>query len=145
MQSFLHLSTTWKQASDFYKKAQASIWSVEEMNLAEDRVQWESFSSEQKRAMFHVLAFFASADSIVQENLMEWFACDIQVPEFRLFHIFQAMIENMHWEVYSLLIEAFIQDPKEQSTLFYVTSWNKTVPTWLIRYIWDTVCRMTEN
>ncbi|PBK68385.1 ribonucleotide reductase, partial [Armillaria solidipes] len=102
-----------------YKKAQASISSAEEMNLAQDRTSGEGSLTEQEWAMFrHVLAFFATADSIVGENLVERFACEVQVPEFRLFYIFQAMIENVHWEVYSLLIDTFIRDLQEQNTLF---------------------------
>ncbi|PBK69304.1 ribonucleotide reductase small subunit [Armillaria solidipes] len=114
------LPIRYPEAYKFYKKAQASIWSAEEMNLAQDRVQWESSLTEQERAMFrHVLAFFATADSIVGENLVERFACEVQVPEFRLFYVFQAMIENVHWEVYSLLIDTFIRDPQEQHSLFH--------------------------
>ncbi|SJL11739.1 uncharacterized protein ARMOST_15147 [Armillaria ostoyae] len=114
------LPIRYPEAYNSYKRAQASIWSTEEMNLAQDRVQWEGSLTERERAIFrHVLAFFATADSIVGENLVERFACEVQVPEFRLFYIFQAMIENVYWEVYSLLIDTFIRDPQEQNTLFH--------------------------
>ncbi|PBL01586.1 hypothetical protein ARMGADRAFT_1071129 [Armillaria gallica] len=69
------------------KKAQASVWSAEEMNLTQDRNHWEHKLSQEERAMFsHVLAFFATADSIVGENLVERFTCEVQVPEIRLFY-----------------------------------------------------------
>ncbi|KAK0235354.1 ribonucleotide reductase small subunit [Armillaria nabsnona] len=90
------------------------------MNLAQDRVQCETALAEPERAVFrHVLAFFATADSIVGENLVERFACEVQVPEFRLFYVFQAIMENVRWEVYLLLIDTFIRDPEEQTTLFH--------------------------
>ncbi|SJL16363.1 probable Putative ribonucleoside-diphosphate reductase small chain B [Armillaria ostoyae] len=108
------------EAYNFYKKAQASVWSAEEMNLSQDRNHWENHLSKEERSMFeHVLSFFATADSIVGENLVERFTCEVQVPEFRLFYGFQSMIENVHWEVYSLLIDSFIRDPEERRRLFH--------------------------
>lgn len=127
------------QAYDFYKKAQASVWSAEEMNLASDRVQWETSLTEEERAMFrHVLAFFATADSIVGENLVERFMCEVQVPEFRLFYGFQVMIENVHWEVYSLLIDTFIRDAQERNSLFHAFAEIPAVKrkaAWAIKWI----------
>ncbi|PBK83667.1 ribonucleoside-diphosphate reductase small chain, partial [Armillaria gallica] len=108
------------QAYNFYKKAQASVWSAEEMILTQDRNHWEHKLSKEERAMFsHVLAFFVTADSIIGENLVEQFTCEVQVPEIRLFYGFQSMIENIHWEVYSLLIDSFIRDPEERHQLFH--------------------------
>ncbi|KAK0431283.1 ribonucleotide reductase beta subunit [Armillaria borealis] len=90
------------------------------MNLTQDCNHWENKLSKEERAMFsHVLAFFATADSIVGENLVERFTCEVQVPKFRLFYGFQSMIENVHWEVYSLLIDTFIRDAEERHRLFH--------------------------
>ncbi|PBK91285.1 ribonucleoside-diphosphate reductase small chain [Armillaria gallica] len=133
------LPIRYPEVYDFYKKAQASVWSAEEMNLASDRVQWETSLTEEERAMFrHVLAFFATADSIVGENLVKRFMCEVQVPEFRLFYRFQVMIENVHWEVYSLLIDTFIRDAQERSLLFHAFAEIPAVKrkaAWAIKWI----------
>ncbi|SJL12744.1 related to Putative ribonucleoside-diphosphate reductase small chain B [Armillaria ostoyae] len=126
-------------AFDFYKKAQASLWTAEEMDLMEDRLQWTNRLTPAERFMLtQVLAFFATADSIVGENLVQRFSAEVQIPEFRMFYDFQAMMENVHWEVYSLLITTLIPNEDEQSHLFHAIS---TVPCvrakadWALRWI----------
>ncbi len=107
------------QAFDFYKKAQASLWTAE-MDLTEDRLQWTNQLTPAERFMLtQVLAFFATADSIVGENLVQRFSAEVQIPEFRMFYDFQAMMENVHWEVYSLLITTLIPDEDEQYYFFH--------------------------
>ncbi|PBK83626.1 ribonucleotide reductase [Armillaria gallica] len=107
-------------AFDFYKKAQVSFWAVEEMDLSEDRRQWtERLTLAERSMLTQVLAFFATADSIVGENLVQRFSAEVQIPEFRMFYNFQAMMENVHWEVYSLLMTMLIPDEDEQSHLFH--------------------------
>ncbi|PBK66574.1 ribonucleoside-diphosphate reductase small chain-like protein [Armillaria solidipes] len=114
-------------AFDFYKKAQASLWTAEEMDLTEDRLQWKDRLTPAERSMLtNVLAFFATADSIVGENLVQRFSAEVQIPEFRMFYDFQAMMENVHWEVYSLLITTLIPDEDEQSHLFHAIT---TIPS----------------
>ncbi|XP_058868617.1 ribonucleoside-diphosphate reductase subunit M2 B-like isoform X2 [Acipenser ruthenus] len=101
-----------------YKQAQASFWTVEEVDLSKDLVHWDSLKPEEKFFISHVLAFFAASDGIVNENLVQRFSQEVQVPEARFFYGFQILIENVHSEMYSLLIETYIRDSKERDTLF---------------------------
>ncbi|XP_011064213.1 PREDICTED: putative ribonucleoside-diphosphate reductase small chain B, partial [Acromyrmex echinatior] len=100
---------------DMYKKAVASFWTIEEVSLhKQDKKDWnEKLNSDEKRFISHVLAFFAASDGIVNENLIEKFSQEVKIPEARCFYGFQIAIENIHSEMYSLLIETYISDPKE--------------------------------
>ncbi|XP_075682017.1 ribonucleoside-diphosphate reductase subunit M2 B [Rhinoderma darwinii] len=109
------------QYQDFwkmYKKAQASFWTVEEVDLSKDTAHWEKLTSDEKHFISHVLAFFAASDGIVNENLVERFSQEVQIPEARCFYGFQILIENIHSEMYSLLIETYIKDPRRRDFLF---------------------------
>lgn len=101
-----------------YKKAEQSFWTAEEIDLSKDISDWNKLSSSEQFFIKHVLAFFASSDGIVGENLVKRFYSDVQVPEARLFYGFQLMIEGIHAEVYSRLIETYIHDEYERNTLF---------------------------
>tara|TARA_B110000211_G_C14093227_1_gene560755 strand:- start:5236 stop:6234 length:999 start_codon:yes stop_codon:yes gene_type:complete len=101
-----------------YKKAEACFWTAEEMDLSKDQNDWDSLTSDEQYFVKNILAFFAGADGIVGENLLENFSREIQIPEARCFYGFQIAIENIHSEVYSLLIEKFISDSAEKSRLF---------------------------
>uniref|UniRef100_A0A1A9WBA5 ribonucleoside-diphosphate reductase n=1 Tax=Glossina brevipalpis TaxID=37001 RepID=A0A1A9WBA5_9MUSC len=101
-----------------YKKAEASFWTAEEVDLAADLDHWERLTDDERHFISHVLAFFAASDGIVNENLVERFSQEVQVTEARCFYGFQIAIENVHSEMYSLLIETFIADPKERDYLF---------------------------
>ena len=103
---------------DFYKKAEASFWTAEEIDLQSDLVDWASMTDGERFFISHVLAFFAAADGIVNENLAVRFMREIQIPEARAFYGFQIMMENIHSETYSLLIDTYIKDPKEKARLF---------------------------
>lgn len=105
---------------ELYKKAQASFWAAEEVDLGQDYRDWHSdkLSDRDRYFIKHVLAFFASADGIVNENLISNFSNEVQVAEARCFYGFQQMIENVHSEVYSQLIDTFIRDEAEKKTLF---------------------------
>jgi|SRR5690606_6726519 len=103
---------------DMYKKAEQSFWTAEEIDLSKDIVDWKKLSSSEQFFIKNVLAFFASSDGIVGENLVKRFYSDIQIPEARLFYGFQLMIEGIHAEVYSRLIETYINDEYERHTLF---------------------------
>ncbi|KAL7871680.1 hypothetical protein SRHO_G00066630 [Serrasalmus rhombeus] len=101
-----------------YKKAEASFWTAEEVDLSKDLQHWESLKDEERYFISHVLAFFAASDGIVNENLVERFMQEVQVTEARCFYGFQIAMENIHSEMYSLLIDTYIKDPKEREYLF---------------------------
>ncbi|XP_020351890.1 ribonucleoside-diphosphate reductase subunit M2 [Oncorhynchus kisutch] len=101
-----------------YKKAEASFWTAEEVDLSKDTQHWDSLKDEERYFISHVLAFFAASDGIVNENLVERFTQEVQVTEARCFYGFQIAMENIHSEMYSLLIDTYIKDPKERDYLF---------------------------
>lgn len=102
-----------------YKKAQASFWTAEEIDLSHDLVDWDRLTPGERHFISHVLAFFAASDGIVNENLVERFSNEVQVAEARCFYGFQIMIENVHSETYSLLIDSYIRDLEEREYLFH--------------------------
>ncbi|XP_029943234.1 ribonucleoside-diphosphate reductase subunit M2-like [Salarias fasciatus] len=101
-----------------YKKAEASFWTAEEVDLSKDLQHWENLKDQERFFISHVLAFFAASDGIVNENLVERFAQEVQVTEARCFYGFQIAMENIHSEMYSLLIDTYIKDPREREFLF---------------------------
>jgi len=101
-----------------YKKAEASFWTAEEVDLSKDLIHWETLKKDEKHFISHVLAFFAASDGIVNENLVERFCKEVQVTEARCFYGFQIAIENIHSEMYSLLIDTYIKDHEEKNHLF---------------------------
>ncbi|OQR69756.1 ribonucleoside-diphosphate reductase subunit M2-like [Tropilaelaps mercedesae] len=101
-----------------YKKAQASFWTTEEVDLAKDMADWQRLKPQEREFLKHILAFFAASDGIVNENLVERFSQDVQVTEARCFYGFQIMMENIHSEMYSLLLNTYITDPQERDHLF---------------------------
>src|SRR3954452_25155167 len=102
-----------------YKKAEASIWTAEEVDLSKDMNDWENrLNKDERYFISHILAFFAASDGIVNENLVEQFASEVQIPEARCFYGFQIMIENIHSEMYSLLIDTYIKDSDKKEHLF---------------------------
>lgn len=126
---------------EFYKKAEASFWTAEEVDLSKDIKHWEErLTTEERFFISRVLAFFAASDGIVNENLVARFSKEVQIPEARCFYGFQIMIENIHSEMYSLLIDTFIKEPVERDYLFRAID---TVPCvgkkaeWALRWIDD--------
>merc|ERR1712019_270550 len=122
-----------------YKKAQASFWTAEEVDLEKDLKDWnEKLKEDERYFISHVLAFFAASDGIVNENLVERFMQEIQIPEARCFYGFQVAMENIHSETYSLLIDTYIKDAEEKNRLFNAID---TVPCvqkkadWAMRWI----------
>ncbi|KAK1236726.1 Ribonucleotide-diphosphate reductase (RNR), small subunit [Marasmius sp. AFHP31] len=102
-----------------YKKAEASFWTAEEMDLSKDLHDWNNRMNDNERHFIsHVLAFFAASDGIVNENLVERFSNEVQAAEARCFYGFQIMMENIHSETYSLLIDTYIKDPRQREYLF---------------------------
>ncbi len=102
---------------EMYKKAEASFWTAEEIDLAADTKDWEKLTDNEKFFVSHVLAFFAASDGIVNENLAMNFSSEVQSSEARCFYGFQIAIENIHSEVYSLLIDTYVKDVNEKSRL----------------------------
>ncbi len=101
-----------------YKKAEASFWTPEEVDLSKDTKDWLALTEKERHFVSHVLAFFAASDGIVNENLAMNFSNQVQWPEARCFYGFQIMMENLHSEQYSLLIDTYIKDPVEKDKLF---------------------------
>lgn len=124
---------------EFYKKAEASFWTAEEIDLAADLVDWrKNLNDDERHFIKHVLAFFAASDGIVNENLAENFVKEVQYPEAKFYYGFQIMMENIHSETYSLLIDTYISDPAEKMHLFRAID---TIPAvqkkaeWALRWI----------
>lgn len=102
-----------------YKDAEASFWTAEEIDLGPDLMDWKNkLNEDEKYFIKHILAFFAASDGIVNENLAVNFLQEVQYPEARCMYGFQVMIENIHSETYSLLIDTYIKDTSEKSKLF---------------------------
>lgn len=124
---------------DMYKKAEASFWTTEEIDLSSDLVDWdERLNDEERHFLKHVLAFFAASDGIVNENLAVNFMREVQYPEARCFYGFQIMMENIHSETYALLLDTYIRDTAEKNRLFRAL---ETLPCvtrkaeWALRWI----------
>jgi ribonucleoside-diphosphate reductase beta chain len=123
---------------EMYKKAEASFWTAEEIDLSDDLKHWESLNDGERHFISHILAFFAASDGIVNENLAINFMSEVQLPEARCFYGFQIMMENIHSETYALLIDTYIKDPAEKDRLFHAID---TVPCvgkkaeWALRWI----------
>lgn len=123
---------------EMYKNAEASFWKAEEVDLTPDLIHWKSLNNDEKHFIKHVLAFFAASDGIVNENLVINFMREVQIPEARCFYGFQVAIENIHAEMYSLLIDTYVTNPDEKQYLFRAI---ETVPAvkqkaeWALKWI----------
>ncbi len=105
---------------DWYKKQEACIWTAEEIDLHSDLNDWNNKLNDDERYFIkHILAFFAASDGIVNENLAENFVSEVQYPEAKFFYGFQLMMENIHSETYSLLIDTYVKDEAEKNELFH--------------------------
>ena len=123
---------------EFYKKAEASFWTAEEIDLSQDLKDWENMTDGERHFISHVLAFFAASDGIVNENLAEHFVAEVQYTEAKFFYGFQIAIENIHSETYSLLIDTYIKNPKEKDKLFNAIDTMECVKKkadWALRWI----------
>ncbi len=127
----------WKR----YKDAVATFWTPEEVDLSKDRSDWEKLTDNEQHFIKNVLAFFAGSDGIVMENLGLRFLKDIDIPEVRSFYSYQLFIENVHSEMYSLLIDTYITNEKEKTHLFNAID---TIPAvskkakWALKWIENT-------
>jgi len=121
-----------------YKQEEASFWTAEEIDLSQDLTDWDKLNDGERHFISHVLAFFAASDGIVNENLAQNFLEEVQYPEAKCFYGFQIMMENIHSETYSLLIDTYIKDAKEKNKLFNAL---ETVPCvgkkgeWALKWI----------
>ncbi|GAB3709777.1 ribonucleotide-diphosphate reductase subunit beta [Flavobacterium koreense] len=105
---------------EWYKKQEACIWTAEEIDLHTDLNDWNNkLNADEKYFIKHILAFFAASDGIVNENLAENFVSEVQYPEAKFFYGFQLMMENIHSETYSLLIDTYVKDEAEKYELFH--------------------------
>ncbi|KAL6756930.1 ferritin-like superfamily [Haematococcus lacustris] len=126
-----------------YKQAVASFWTVEEVDLSVDLRDWDKLSDNEHHFIKYVLAFFASSDGIVMENLAARFMSEVQAPEARAFYGFQIAIENVHSEMYSLLLDSYVRNKEERQMLFSAIH---TVPcvgkkaAWALRWISSAEC-----
>jgi ribonucleoside-diphosphate reductase beta chain len=124
-----------------YKKAEASFWTAEEVDLSKDKKDWNALQPTEQHFIKHILGFFAGSDGIVMENLALRFIKDVQIAEVRCFYAFQMMMENIHSEMYSLLIDRYLENEAEKRALFQAID---TIPsvgqkaTWAVKWIDDT-------
>src|SRR5687767_15449677 len=116
---FVLLPIKYPKIWEMYKKAEASFWTAEEIDLSHDQKDWENLTDGERHFITHVLAFFAASDGIVNENLAEHFISEVQYTEAKFFYGFQITIENIHSETYSLLIDTYVKDSKEKDKLFH--------------------------
>ncbi len=123
---------------EFYKKAEASFWTAEEIDLSQDLKDWGNLNDGERHFISHVLAFFAASDGIVNENLAEHFVAEVQYTEAKFFYGFQIAMENIHSETYSLLIDTYVKDPVEKDKLFNAVETMDCVKKkadWALRWI----------
>ncbi|CAO1599495.1 Ribonucleotide-diphosphate reductase (RNR), small subunit [Xanthoria calcicola] len=140
-QRFVLFPIKYHEIWQMYKKAEASFWTAEEIDLSKDLHDWNNrINDDEKYFISHILAFFAASDGIVNENLVERFSGEVQIPEARCFYGFQIMMENIHSETYSLLIDTYIKEQKQRAYLFNAI---ETIPAirkkadWAIKWIQD--------
>jgi ribonucleoside-diphosphate reductase beta chain len=123
---------------EFYKTHEASFWTAEEIDLGQDLKDWGNLNDGERHFISHVLAFFAASDGIVNENLAVNFLSEVQYAEAKCFYGFQIMMENIHSETYSLLIDTYIKDASEKDRLLNAID---TIPCvqkkaeWALRWI----------
>lgn len=123
---------------EYYKKAEASFWTAEEIDLSQDLKDWNNLNDGERHFISHVLAFFAASDGIVNENLAEHFVAEVQYTEAKFFYGFQIAMENIHSETYSLLIDTYVKDPVQKDKLFNAIDTMDCVrkkANWALRWI----------
>ncbi|HEV8513089.1 MAG TPA: ribonucleotide-diphosphate reductase subunit beta [Cyclobacteriaceae bacterium] len=122
----------------FYKKAEASFWTAEEIDLSQDLTHWATLTENEKHFITHVLAFFAASDGIVNENIATRFVGEVQYTEAKFFYGFQIAMENVHSETYSLLIDTYVKDPALKDKLLHAIETMECVrkkADWALRWI----------
>lgn len=125
---------------ELYKKHISTFWTVEEVQLDKDIDDWKKLSDDERFFIKNILAFFAASDGIVLENLVDNFCSEVQIAEARAFYATQSFFENIHSEMYSLLIDTYISDTVEKDKLFRSLETNETVKKkaeWVMEYMND--------
>lgn len=117
LRRFVLFPLRYRAVWDMYKKAESAHWTVQEVDLVHDLMDWKAMKDEEQAFVKNVLAFFAASDGIVNENLAQNFCSEVQVAEARFFYGFQIAIENVHSEMYSLLIDTYVTDAVERARL----------------------------
>jgi len=131
-----------------YKKAEASFWTAEEIDLAADATDWDRLSTTEQHFILHVLTFFTASNGIVNESLSSNFATKVTSPEARCFYGFQIAVENINSETYSLLIDTYVKDPTKKMHLLRAI---ETVPCvqrkaqWALRWCDSTAASFAER
>jgi ribonucleotide reductase beta subunit family protein with ferritin-like domain len=131
-----------------YKKAKASFWTAEKIDLAADATDWDRLLTTEQHFILHVLAFFAASYGIVNEDLSSNFATEVASPESRCFYGFQITVKNIHSKTYSLLTDTFIKDPTKKMHLLQAI---ETVPCvqrkaqWTLRWCNSTTASFAER
>jgi ribonucleotide reductase beta subunit family protein with ferritin-like domain len=123
---------------EMHQMAEKTFWTAKEIDLSKDKTEWEGLTESEQHYIKHIVAFFASADGIINENLAQNFLIEVQLAEARSFYGFQIMIENVHSEVYSLLLDTFIKNTQEKETLFNALeniSSIKSKGDWAMKYL----------
>jgi ribonucleoside-diphosphate reductase subunit M2 len=131
-----------------YKKAVASFWTTEEVDLSKDLKDWVSLKPQEQHFIKHVLAFFAASDGIVNANLIERFTDEVQIIEAKYFYKCQVAMENIHSEMYSLLIDTYVDNESERRYLFNAIEnlpCVKKKADWALRWIKDDVATFAER
>lgn len=131
-----------------YKKAVASFWTTEEVDLSKDLKDWTTLKQGEKHFIKHVLAFFAASDGIVNANLIERFSDEVQIIEAKYFYKCQVAMENIHSEMYSLLIDTYVDSESERRYLFNAIEnlpCVKKKADWALRWIKDDVASFAER
>jgi len=131
-----------------YKKSVASFWTTEEVDLSKDLKDWETLKPQEKHFIKHVLAFFAASDGNVNENLVECFPDEVQILEAKYFYKSQIAMENIHSEMYSLLIDTYVENVEERKFLFNAIENLECVKKkaqWAIKWINDDVSSFAER
>jgi ribonucleoside-diphosphate reductase beta chain len=137
-QRFVLFPIVYHEIWAMYKKHEASFWTAQEIDLSQDEKDWNKLNEHEQHFIKHVLAFFAASDGIVADNLSQRFLTEVQLPEARCFYGFQLMMENVHSETYSLLIDTYIKDTQEKTRLFQAM---ETIPCvkkkaeWALKWI----------
>jgi len=133
---------------NLYKKSISTFWTTEEIDFTKDQEDYKNLTENEKFFIKNILAFFASSDGIVMENLAERFMKDIQISEARSFYSYQIFNENIHNETYSLLIDTFVSDPNEKYHLFNAIDNHPIVKKktdWCIKWIEDKTSNFSKR
>jgi ribonucleotide reductase beta subunit family protein with ferritin-like domain len=115
---FVVLPIKYPDIYDLYKRAVSCFWVEDEIGLDKDLNDWRNLGANERWFIIHILAFFAGADGLINENLSLRFYNEVQIPEARLFYGFQVAMEGIHQEVYAKLIDCYITDKEEKAKLF---------------------------